>query len=81
MFMYAYFIVSIYRAIRRSLYLGGLQCNTLVDIHMLKNMYFVGPAVDIMSASLNSHVANHGSSPRPSGLNSRQAHVHACPRS
>ena len=40
-----------------------------------------GPAVDIMAMSLDSHVVNHGSSPGPSCLNSRRAHVHMCLRS
>ena len=39
------------------------------------------PAVSIMAMSLDSHIVDHGSSPGPSGLNSCQVHVHACPRS
>ena len=39
------------------------------------------PAVGVMAMSLDSHVVDRGSSPRPSDLNSRWARVHACPRS
>ena len=42
---------------------------------------FRGPAVGIMALSLDCHVVDHGSSPRPGGLNSRWAYVHVCPGS
>ena len=34
-----------------------------------------------MAMSLDSHVVDHGLSPRPGGLNSCQARARACPRS
>ena len=40
-----------------------------------------GPAVSVMAMLLDSHVADHGSSPGPGDLNSRRARVRACPRS
>ena len=39
------------------------------------------PADGIMAMLLDSHVVDCGSSPGPGGLNSCQAHVHACSRS
>ena len=41
----------------------------------------MGPVVGVMAMSLDSHAVNHGSSPRPGGLNSRWVRVCACPRS
>ena len=46
-----------------------------------KKISLLGPAVGVMTMSLDSHVVDHGSSPGPGGLNSHQVCVRARPRS
>ena len=47
----------------------------------LKNWGTGDQQLALMTMLLDSHVVDRSSSPGPGGLNSHQAHVHACPRS
>ena len=55
------------------------SCSKLVFNSQISTL--LGPAVSVMAMSLDSHVADHISSPGPGGLNSRRARVRARPRS
>ena len=45
-----------------------------LEILLFKNSPQLGLAVVVIAMSLDSHVVDRSSSPRPGGLNSRQAH-------
>ena len=61
--------------------LSGERTRPTVKNLSKKKCSDLGPAVGVMAVSLDSHVVDCSSSPGPSSLNSRWAHVHVCPRS